>query len=102
MVVKKDKLKKIKDSIGSHRKETSRQANLIFVVIGTATGFISDILQPLAAFSSYLFFASAVSSLCIYITLRVKQDLRSKIIPSFLISLSLNGCFWSNVFAPYR
>tara|TARA_B100001013_G_scaffold343118_1_gene270236 strand:+ start:277 stop:2598 length:2322 start_codon:yes stop_codon:yes gene_type:complete len=89
MVVKKDKLKKIKDSIGSHRKETSRQANLIFVVIGTATGFISDILQPLAAFSSYLFFASAVSSLCIYITLRVKQDLRSKIIPSFLISLSL-------------
>ena len=89
MEIQKEKIQKIKDSISSHRKETSKQANLIFVVVGTATGFISDVLQPLAPFSSYLFFASALASLCILITLRVKKSLRSKIIPSFLISLSL-------------
>ena len=91
MEIQKEKIKKIKDSISSHRKETSKQANFIFVVVGTVSGVISDVLQPLAPFSSYLFFASAIASLCIFITLRVKKNLRSKMIPSFLISLSLTS-----------
>ncbi len=89
MAIKKETVKKIKDSFGEHRKETSKQASSLFAGVGAITGFIADILEPIAPFSSYLFFASAIASLCIFITLRVKKALRSKMIPAFMISLSL-------------
>ena len=48
----------MKKEIGGHIKKASP----VFGIVGAAGGFIADVLQPIAPFSSYLFFASATTS----------------------------------------
>lgn len=60
-----------------------------FGAIGAAGGFIADVLQPLAPICSYLFFATAFSTVTILITMLVKSSLRTKVAPAFLFSMSM-------------
>tara|TARA_B100000315_G_scaffold200855_1_gene193164 strand:- start:484 stop:2133 length:1650 start_codon:yes stop_codon:yes gene_type:complete len=75
----------MKKEIGEHIKK----AGPVFGTVGAAGGFIADVLQPIAPFSSYLFFASATTSVGILVILVVKAALRTKILPAFFISISL-------------
>jgi hypothetical protein len=70
-------------------RENIKKSGPLFGVIGAVGGFISDVLQPIAPFSSYLFFASATTSVGILIILVVKAALRTKVLPAFFISISL-------------
>ena len=61
---------------------------LVPAVIGLF-GFISDILKPLAPFSSYLFFISAFLIVFILIIMLVKTSLQEKIAPIFTLLITL-------------
>ncbi len=61
-------------------------------------GFISDILQPIAPFSGYLFFISAFMVVFILIVMVVKSTLQEKIAPALVISITLfivSGLFFA-------
>jgi hypothetical protein len=57
--------------------------------VSTVFGLISDLLHPIAPFSSYLFFASAFSIVVIFITMRVKSTLQEKVAPALVVSIAL-------------
>jgi len=69
--------------------EQLKKVGPLFGTVGAVGGFIGDVLQPIAPFSSYLFFASATTSVGILVILVVKAALRTKILPAFFISISL-------------
>ena len=69
--------------------EQLKKVGPLFGTIGAVAGFIADVLQPIAPFSSYLIFASATTSVGILVILVVKAALRTKILPAFFISISL-------------
>ena len=52
-------------------------------------GFITDILSPIAPFSSYLFFISAFVVVFILIIMLVKSTLQEKIAPIFMVLVTL-------------
>ena len=52
-------------------------------------GFVTDILNPLAPFSSYLFFISAFLIVLIIIIMLVKTSLQEKIAPIFTLLITL-------------
>ena len=61
-------------------------------------GFISDILQPIAPFSGYLFFISAFMVVFILIVMSVRSTLQEKIAPALVISITLfivSGLFFA-------
>ena len=60
--------------------------------LSAAIGFGSDILQPLAPLTSYIFFASAFSALVILISMIVSTSLRTGLSKSFLFALSMMIC----------
>lgn len=57
--------------------------------VSTVFGLISDLLHPIAPFSSYLFFASAFSIVVIFITMSVKSTLQEKVAPALVVSIAL-------------
>ena len=65
-----------------------KKTPLVPAVIGVF-GFISDILTPLAPFSSYLFFISAFLIVIIIIIMLVKTSLQEKIVPIFMVLVTL-------------
>jgi glucan phosphoethanolaminetransferase (alkaline phosphatase superfamily) len=65
-----------------------KKTPLVPAVIGVF-GFISDILTPLAPFSSYLFFISAFLIVIIIIIMLVKTSLQEKIAPIFMVLVTL-------------
>jgi len=52
-------------------------------------GFFSDILSPIAPFSSYLFFISAFMVVFILIVMVVKSTLQEKMAPALIVSITL-------------
>ena len=52
-------------------------------------GFVSDILNPLAPFSSYLFFISAFLIIFILIMMLVKASIQEKMAPTLLVLIVL-------------
>ena len=61
-------------------------------------GFISDILQPIAPFSGYLFFLSAFMVVFILIVMLVKSALQEKIAPILIFTITLfivSGLFFA-------
>ena len=60
-----------------------------FGLISIIGGFITDVLQPIAPFSSYIFYASSVAALIIFLTFLFKSTLREKLSNSLLLALSI-------------
>jgi hypothetical protein len=61
-------------------------------------GFFSDILSPIAPFSSYLFFISAFMVVFILIVMVVKSTLQEKMAPALIVSITLfivSGLFFA-------
>ena len=74
-----------------------KKTGSIFAIFGVVAGTISDILQPLFPFVSYIFFATTFSSILLLLTLVLLKSLQTKIIPSFLFSFSImifSGIFY--------
>ena len=57
--------------------------------IGTAVGLISDLLNPIGPFISYLFFAATISTVIILIFMVAKSSLREKAAPVLVISIGV-------------
>jgi hypothetical protein len=72
--------------------EQLKKSGPVFGTIGAVGGFVADILQPLAPFSSYLFFAAAFSAVTILVVMIVMSSLRTKVAPAFMLSLSIMLC----------
>ena len=58
-------------------------------LISIIGGFITDVLQPIAPFSSYIFYAATVATLIIFLTFLFKSTLREKLSNSLLLALSI-------------
>jgi hypothetical protein len=58
----------------------------VFGPVGAIFGFTSDLLQPIAPFSSYIFFATALTTVTIGIAVILKSTLRTKGIPALMFS----------------
>ena len=77
-------------------KLASKKIVQIFGTFGLITGIISDVLQPLAPFTSYLFFASAIFFVLLLFTYLFFKQLRIKILTSLTISIII--LFFSGTF----
>ena len=60
-----------------------------FGLISIIGGFVTDVLQPIAPFSSYIFYASTVATLIIFLTFLFKSTLREKLSDSLVLALSI-------------
>ncbi len=60
-----------------------------FGLISIIGGFVTDVLQPIAPFSSYIFYASTVATLVIFLTFLFKSTLREKLSNSLVLALSI-------------
>ena len=58
-------------------------------LISIIGGFITDVLQPIAPFSSYIFYAATVATLILFLTFLFKSTLREKLSNSLLLALSI-------------
>ena len=58
-------------------------------LISIIGGFVTDVLQPIAPFSSYIFYAATVATLIIFLTFLFKSTLREKLSNSLLLALSI-------------
>tara|TARA_B100000902_G_scaffold391473_1_gene442186 strand:+ start:2132 stop:3817 length:1686 start_codon:yes stop_codon:yes gene_type:complete len=61
----------------------------VFGLISVIGGFITDVLQPIAPFSSYIFYASSVATLIIFFAFLFKSTLREKLSNSLTLALSV-------------
>ena len=77
-------------------KLASKKIVQIFGTFGLITGIISDVLQPLAPFTSYLFFVSAIFFVLLLFTYLFFKQLRIKILTSLTISIII--LFFSGTF----
>ena len=60
-----------------------------FGLISIIGGFVTDVLQPVAPFSSYIFYASTVATLVIFLAFLFKSTLRKKLSNSLVLALSV-------------
>ncbi|MDC0249976.1 hypothetical protein OAK18_01085 [Candidatus Pelagibacter sp.] len=60
-----------------------------FGLISIIGGFVTDVLQPIAPFSSYIFYASTIATLIIFLTILFKSTLRKKLSNSLVLALSI-------------
>ncbi|MDA9663258.1 hypothetical protein N9T65_00080 [Candidatus Pelagibacter sp.] len=60
-----------------------------FGLISIIGGFVTDVLQPIAPFSSYIFYASTTGTLIIFLTFLFKSTLRKKLSNSLVLALSI-------------
>ena len=60
-----------------------------FAPVGAVGGFISDVLQPLASISSYVFWTSLVATVGLLIGVLVAQSLRARLLPPLFLIGSL-------------
>ena len=74
----------------------SKKIVQIFGTFGLITGIISDVLQPLAPFTSYLFFASAIFFVLLLFTYLFFKRLRIKVLTS--LSITIIVLFFSGAF----
>ena len=58
-------------------------------LISIIGGFVTDVLHPIAPFSSYIFYAATVATLIIFLTFLFKSTLRKKLSNSLLLALSI-------------
>ena len=58
-------------------------------LISIIGGFVTDVLQPIAPFSSYIFYAATVATLILFLTFLFKSTLREKLSNSLLLALSI-------------
>ena len=65
-----------------------QQQAALFGLIGAAGGFVSDVLQPLAPFSEYIFFLSLAASLVLIAALLLLQSRRHRTAPLLILSLA--------------
>ena len=75
----------------------SKKIVQIFGTFGLITGIISDVLQPLAPFTSYLFFASAIFFVLLLFTYLFFKRLRIKVLTSLTITIIIlffSGSFY--------
>ena len=77
-------------------KLASKKIVQIFGTFGLITGIISDVLQPLAPFTSYLFFASAIFFVLLLFTYLFFKRLRIKVLTSLTITIII--LFFSGAF----
>ena len=77
-------------------KLASKKIVQIFGTFGLIAGIISDVLQPLAPFTSYLFFASAIFFVLLLFTYLFFKRLRIKVLTSLTISIII--LFFSGTF----
>jgi len=77
-------------------KLASKKIVQIFGTFGLITGIISDVLQPLAPFTSYLFFASAIFFILLLFTYLFFKQWRIKVLTSLTISIII--LFFSGTF----
>ena len=77
-------------------KLASKKIVQIFGAFGLITGIISDVLQPLAPFTSYLFFASAIFFVLLLFTYLFFKRLRIKVLTSLTITIII--LFFSGAF----
>ena len=78
-------------------KLASKKIVQIFGTFGLITGIISDVLQPLAPFTSYLFFASAIFFVLLLFTYLFFKRLRIKVLTSLTIAIIIlffSGSFY--------
>ena len=66
-----------------------RNNTAIFGLISIIGGFVTDVLQPIAPFSSYIFYVSSVAALIIFLAFLFKSTLREKLSNSLLLALSI-------------
>ena len=60
-----------------------------FGLISIIGGFVTDVLQPIAPFSSYIFYTSTVATLVIFLAFLFKSTLRKKLSNSLILALSV-------------
>src|SRR5215467_13651134 len=60
-----------------------------FAPIGAVGGFISDVLQPLASLSTYVFWTSLVATVGLIVGVLVLQSLRARLLPPLFLTGSL-------------
>ncbi len=60
-----------------------------FGLISIIGGFVTDVLQPIAPFSSYIFYTSTVATLVIFLAFLFKSTLREKLSNSLVLVLSV-------------
>ena len=77
-------------------KLASKKIVQIFGTFGLITGIISDVLQPLAPFTSYLFFTSAIFFVLLLFTYLFFKRLRIKVLTSLTITIII--LFFSGTF----
>ena len=77
-------------------KLASKKIVQIFGTFGLIAGIISDVLQPLAPFTSYLFFVSAIFFVLLLFTYLFFKQLRIKVLTSLTISIII--LFFSGTF----
>ena len=65
-----------------------RQQATILGLIGAVGGFVSDVLQPLAPFSKYIFVLSLAASLVLGIAVVVMQNRRHRTMPLLFLSVA--------------
>src|SRR6516225_3087834 len=65
-----------------------RQQAAIFGLLGTAGGFVSDVLQPLAPFSKYIFVSSAAAAIILALAVLAVRRVRHRTVPLFILSLA--------------
>jgi hypothetical protein len=70
------------------RQHVSKYVGL-FAPIGAVGGFISDVLQPLASVSAYVFWTSLVATVGLIIGVLVVQSLRARLLPPLFLAGSL-------------
>ena len=61
----------------------------IYGLISIIGGFITDVLQPIAPFSSYIFYTSTLATLFIFLVFLFKSTLRKKLSNSLVLALSI-------------
>ena len=78
-------------------KLASKKIVQIFGTFGLITGIISDVLQPLAPFTSYLFFTSAIFFVLLLFTYLFFKRFRIKVLTSLTITIIIlffSGSFY--------
>ena len=73
-----------------------KKTGSLFGIIGLIGGTVSDILQPLFPFVSYIFFFTSITSILLFLTIFLSKSLQTKIIPAFLCSFFI--MFFSGIF----
>ena len=66
-----------------------RNNTATFGLISIIGGFVTDVLQPIAPFSSYIFYVSSVATLIIFLAFLFKSTLRQKLSNSLVLALSV-------------